>query len=77
MTAADRYATPTAFRRALTDRLKSLAGTSRWTVPQLPHGRGRGVLPGPALPHVWTVKIGCQRNLKSFGMIDFDLLAVT
>jgi hypothetical protein len=35
VTAADRYATPTAFRRALTDRLKSLAGASRWTVPQL------------------------------------------
>lgn len=35
MTAADRYATPTAFRRALTDRLKSLAETSRWTLPQL------------------------------------------
>jgi hypothetical protein len=35
VTAADRYATPTAFRRALTDRLKSLAATSRWTMPQL------------------------------------------
>jgi hypothetical protein len=28
VTAADRYATPTAFRRALTDRLKSLTKTS-------------------------------------------------
>jgi hypothetical protein len=35
VTAADRYATPTAFRRALTDRLKSLTATSRWTMPQL------------------------------------------
>ena len=35
MTAADCYATPAAFRRALTDRLKALAGSSRWTVPQL------------------------------------------
>jgi hypothetical protein len=35
MTAADRYATPAAFRRALTDRLKLFAGNSRWTLPQL------------------------------------------
>jgi Nucleotidyl transferase AbiEii toxin, Type IV TA system len=35
VTAADRYSTPTAFRRALTDRLKSLTGASRWTLPQL------------------------------------------
>jgi hypothetical protein len=46
VTAADRYATPTAFRRALTDRLKSLTGTSRWTVPQLQrHGFGFLSLP--------------------------------
>jgi hypothetical protein len=35
VTAAERYATPTAFRRALTDRLRTVAGTSRWTLPQL------------------------------------------
>jgi hypothetical protein len=35
MTAADRYTTPAAFRRALTDRLKTLAGSSHWTLPQL------------------------------------------
>ncbi len=35
MTAADRYATPAAFRRALTDRLRALARDSRWTLPQL------------------------------------------
>ena len=29
------YATPAAFRRALTDKLKSLAGESRWELPQL------------------------------------------
>jgi len=29
------YATPAAFRRALTDKLKSLAGDSRWELPQL------------------------------------------
>lgn len=36
VTAVSRYATPTAFRRALTDRLKTLAGTSRWTLPPRP-----------------------------------------
>src|ERR1700735_829611 len=35
VTAQDRYATPNAFRRALTDRLKLLAESSHWTVPQL------------------------------------------
>jgi hypothetical protein len=29
------YATPAAFRRALTDRLKALASASRWPLPQL------------------------------------------
>ena len=29
------YATPAAFRRALTDRLRELATTSPWTLPQL------------------------------------------
>jgi hypothetical protein len=29
------YASPSAFRRALTDRLKALAATSRWNLPQL------------------------------------------
>ncbi len=33
--AMSRYATPAAFRRALTDKLKSLAGDSRWELPQL------------------------------------------
>jgi len=35
MTAKERYATPAAFRRALTDRLKELAKESRWTLQQL------------------------------------------
>jgi hypothetical protein len=35
MTAADRYLTPAAFRRALTNRLKLAAAQSRWTMPQL------------------------------------------
>lgn len=29
------YPSPSAFRRALTDRLKTLAATSRWSLPQL------------------------------------------
>lgn len=29
------YASPSAFRRALTDRLRALAATSRWNLPQL------------------------------------------
>ncbi len=35
MTARDRYATPAAFRRALTDRLKEAAKDGRWTLQQL------------------------------------------
>jgi hypothetical protein len=35
MNARDRYATPAAFRRALTDRLNAAARESRWSLPQL------------------------------------------
>ena len=35
MTAKDRYTTPAAFRRALTDRLKQAAKESRWSFQQL------------------------------------------
>lgn len=35
MSAGDRYATPAAFRRALTDRLKAAAKGGRWTFQQL------------------------------------------
>lgn len=35
MTARDRYTTPAAFRRALTDKLKETVKHSRWTVQQL------------------------------------------
>ena len=35
MSAGDRYATPAAFRRALTDRLKAAANEGRWNLPQL------------------------------------------
>ena len=35
MSASDRYATPAAFRRALTDRLTAAANEGRWTLSQL------------------------------------------
>lgn len=35
MTARDRYTTPAAFRRALTDTLKETAKHSQWTLQQL------------------------------------------
>jgi hypothetical protein len=35
VSAGDRYATPAAFRRALTDRLKVAAREGRWTLQQL------------------------------------------
>lgn len=78
MTAADRYATPTAFRRALTDRLRSLAGTSRWTMPQLQ----RHVAYDRLLERLyefdrnWVVKGATAlmaRELGSRGTLDIDL----
>jgi hypothetical protein len=35
VSASDRYATPVAFRRALTDRLKTAAREGKWTLQQL------------------------------------------
>ncbi len=35
MTARSPYATPAAFRRALTDRLKSIAAEGKWSLPRL------------------------------------------
>ncbi len=35
MTGASTYGDPAAFRRALTDRLRNMAKTSKWTLPQL------------------------------------------
>lgn len=78
VTAADRYATPTAFRRALTDRLKSLAGTSRWTLPQLQ----RHVAYDRLLERLyqfdrsWVVKGATAlmaRELGARGTLDIDL----
>ena len=78
MTAADRYATPAAFRRALTDRLKALAGSSRWTVPQLQ----RHVAYDRLLERLyqfdqgWVVKGATAlmaRDLGTRGTLDIDL----
>lgn len=78
MTAADRYSTPIAFRRALTDRLKSLTGTSRWTLPQLQ----RHVAYDRLLERLyqfdrdWVVKGATAlmaRELGTRGTLDIDL----
>lgn len=78
MTAASRYATPTAFRRALTDRLKTLAKTSRWTLPQLQ----RHVAYDRLLERLylfdrdWVVKGAAAlvaRELGTRGTLDIDL----
>jgi hypothetical protein len=78
VTAADRYATPMAFRRALTDRLKSLTGTSRWTMPQLQ----RHVAYDRLLERLykfdrnWVVKGATAlmaRELGTRGTLDIDL----
>src|ERR1700761_2182670 len=78
VTAAERYATPTAFRRALTDRLKLLAETSRWTMPQLQ----RHVAYDRLLERLyqfdrdWVVKGATAlmaRELSTRGTLDIDL----
>jgi hypothetical protein len=78
MTAADRYATPASFRRALTDRLKLAAQGSRWTMPQLQ----RQVAYDRLLERLylidgdWVVKGATAlmaRDLGTRGTIDIDL----
>jgi hypothetical protein len=78
VTAAERYATPIAFRRALTDRLKSLAGTSRWTLPQLQrHVAYDGLLERLyQFDQGWVVKGATAlmaRDLGTRGTLDIDL----
>ena len=78
MTAVSRYATPTAFRRALTDRLKTLAGTSRWTLPQLQrHAAYDRLLERLYLcDRDWVVKGAAAlmaRELGTRGTLDIDL----
>jgi hypothetical protein len=78
VTAADRYATPSAFRRALTDRLKTVAGTRHWTLPQLQ----RHVAYDRLLERLylfdrdWVVKGAAAlmaRELGTRGTLDIDL----
>jgi hypothetical protein len=78
MTAADRYATPASFRRALTDRLKTVAESSRWTIPQLQ----RQVAYDRLLERLylidanWVVKGATAlmaRDLGTRGTLDIDL----
>jgi hypothetical protein len=78
MTAADRYSTPASFRRALTDRLKLAAKSSRWTMPQLQ----RQVAYDRLLERLYLVDGGwvvkgatalTARDLGTRGTIDIDL----
>src|ERR1700683_1930004 len=78
MTARERYATPAAFRRALTDRLKEMAMASRWTVQQLQ----RQVAYDRILERLYLVDDGwivkgatalLARDLGVRGSLDIDL----
>jgi hypothetical protein len=78
MTATDRYSTPAAFRRALTDRLKLAAKGSRWTLPQLQ----RQVAYDRLLERLYVVEDGwvvkgatalLARGLGTRGTLDIDL----
>jgi hypothetical protein len=78
MTAKERYATPAAFRRALTDRLKELAKESRWTLQQLQ----RQVAYDRILERLYLVDDGwivkgatalLARDLGVRGSLDIDL----
>jgi len=78
MTAADRYATPGAFRRALTDRLKTLAAGSRWALPQLQRhvAYDRLLERLYLLDSDWVVKGAAAlmaRDLGTRGTLDIDL----
>jgi hypothetical protein len=78
MIAKERYATPAAFRRALTDRLKELAKESRWTLQQLQ----RQVAYDRILERLYLVDDGwivkgatalLARDLGVRGSLDIDL----
>ena len=82
MTAEERYATPAAFRRALTDRLKTAAKDSRWTLPQLQ----RQVAYDRLLERLYLVDDGwivkgatalLARNLGVRGSLDVDVYRET
>lgn len=72
------YATPGAFRRALTDKLKTLAGTSRWELPQLQRqiAYDRLLARLYLIDRGWIVKGATAllaRDLGVRGTIDIDL----
>lgn len=78
MTATDRYLTPAAFRRALTDRLKQAAKDSRWTVSQLQ----RQVAYDRLLERLYLIDEGwivkgatalLARDLGTRGTLDIDI----
>ena len=78
MSAGDRYATPVAFRRALTDRLKVAARESRWTLQQLQ----RQVAYDRLLERLYLIDDGwivkgatalLARNIGVRGSLDVDL----
>ena len=78
MTAADRYSTPASFRRALTDRLKLAAKSSRWTLPQLQRQAAYDRLLERLylVDGGWVVKGATAlmaRDLGTRGTIDIDL----
>lgn len=78
MTAAARYTTPAAFRRALTDRLRTLAGDSRWTLPQLQRhvAYDRLLERLYSLDDGWVVKGATAlmaRDLGTRGTLDIDV----
>ena len=78
MSAGDRYATPAAFRRALTDRLRVAAGDGRWTLQQLQ----RQVAYDRLLERLYLIDDGwivkgatalLARNIGVRGSLDVDL----
>jgi Nucleotidyl transferase AbiEii toxin, Type IV TA system len=78
MTTAGRYSTPTAFRRALTDRLRALAKDSRWTLPQLQRhvAYDRLLERLYSLDGDWVVKGATAlmaRDLGTRGTLDIDV----
>jgi Nucleotidyl transferase AbiEii toxin, Type IV TA system len=78
VSAGDRYATPAAFRRALTDRLRVAAGDGRWTLQQLQ----RQVAHDRLLERLYLIDDGwivkgatalLARNIGVRGSLDDDL----
>lgn len=78
MSAGDRYATPAAFRRVLTDRLKAAAKEGRWTLQQLQRQVAYDRLLGRLylIDDGWIVKGATAllaRDIGVRGSLDVDL----